>query len=153
MTTLTVVDTTVWIRESCDMQNATTPEDYIGMARAYEYAVWRMSADPNRPRGHIYHSDLAALICNVCNANWVEYRDFPAVFANGRIAKQTGREIHRALQDLLAAQDRVTPEEFYFYFEEIHPWDDGNGRVGTILFNYLKNKIMTPVHPPENPNW
>lgn len=39
-----------------------------------------------------------------------------------------------------------TPEEFYQMFEEIHPFTDGNGRVGAILYNYLQRDAGTPYH-------
>lgn len=38
--------------------------------------------------------------------------------------------------------------QFYYEFEEIHPFVDGNGRVGKILFNYLNGTLHKPVMPP-----
>jgi|GEM_PF-6891617 len=40
-------------------------------------------------------------------------------------------------------------EEFYLAFEKLHPFIDGNGRVGNILFNLLNGTIYNPVQPPE----
>jgi hypothetical protein len=37
---------------------------------------------------------------------------------------------------------------FYFEYEEIHPFRDGNGRTGKILFNYLKGTLDNPQMPP-----
>lgn len=43
----------------------------------------------------------------------------------------------------------VTAEdEFYFQYEEIHPFLDGNGRSGKIFYNYLKGTLDNPVLPP-----
>lgn len=147
-----------FVQESCEHQNATTPMDFIGMARAYEWMHWRMYADPTRfansPNGNLlYHSDLASLICLVRNTSWVDYRSFPAVFANGRIAKETPDEIHRLIKQLLQAQFVLSADEFYWNLMEIHPWDDGNGRVGALVWNYLNYTVLTPVHPPKHPDW
>lgn len=43
----------------------------------------------------------------------------------------------------------VTPEESYKEFEEIHPFVDGNGRVGSIIYNCLKNSWDKPLTPPD----
>ena len=40
------------------------------------------------------------------------------------------------------------PEENYRMFEEIHPFADGNGRTGKILYNWLKGTLDNPQMPP-----
>ncbi len=42
-----------------------------------------------------------------------------------------------------------TPEDqFYFEYETIHPFVDGNGRTGKILYNYLLGTLESPILPP-----
>lgn len=42
-----------------------------------------------------------------------------------------------------------TPEDqFYFEYENIHPFVDGNGRSGKILYNYLLGRLDDPIMPP-----
>lgn len=39
-------------------------------------------------------------------------------------------------------------DQFYFHYEEIHPFRDGNGRSGKILYNYLLGTLDNPKMPP-----
>ena len=39
----------------------------------------------------------------------------------------------------------LSPDEFYVEFERIHPFADGNGRIGKILHNWLLGTLNDPV--------
>ncbi len=43
----------------------------------------------------------------------------------------------------------TTAEEKYHIFELIHPFLDGNGRVGKIIYNYLRGTLDNPEFPPD----
>lgn len=57
--------------------------------------------------------------------------------------------INAALQSLLDHGTKLTNTEWYTEFEKIHPFNDGNGRVGTILFNFRANTLLYPILPPK----
>ena len=59
------------------------------------------------------------------------------------------QHIRQQMDNLIAAQDVLSPVEFYREFEEIHAGSDGNGRVGSLLFNYLQDTLAKPVAPPD----
>lgn len=42
----------------------------------------------------------------------------------------------------------LTPAKFFKEYEDIHPWQDGNGRSGVILFNWLNGTLDDPVWAP-----
>jgi hypothetical protein len=89
------------------------------------------------------------------------------------VEKADWREVPRLLTLLLEAyyEDRLNPlfhydfetkefsdpakslaetaeDQFYFEYENIHPFVDGNGRSGKILYNYLLGRLDDPVMPP-----
>ena len=62
---------------------------------------------------------------------------------------------HELIQDQLTKiiiayhDDQLTIDEFYRQFEIIHPFIDGNGRVGVILWNFLQGILENPTPAPD----
>lgn len=55
-----------------------------------------------------------------------------------------------ALKRLIANQPAGEAEvtEWFRQYEEIHPWRDGNGRTGSLLYNWQRGSLAEPVHVP-----
>lgn len=53
-----------------------------------------------------------------------------------------------ALTSLINNGNQLSPTEWYTEFEKIHPFIDGNGRVGSILWNRKNGTLDKPVSPP-----
>jgi hypothetical protein len=52
------------------------------------------------------------------------------------------------LDRLIEAQGRLSPGLWFREYEEVHPFRDGNGRTGSILYNVLNGTMGQPVAPP-----
>ena len=43
---------------------------------------------------------------------------------------------------------KTAEDQFYYEYENIHPFRDGNGRTGKIIYNYLCGTLDNPIMPP-----
>lgn len=57
-------------------------------------------------------------------------------------------EVSSRMERWFKALPDMTPAEAYREFEEVHPFRDGNGRVGKIVFNFLNKTLEKPTMPP-----
>ena len=87
-------------------------------------------------------------------ANRTGVRRAPVVIG-GDIRAQNLSSLHRGLKILCEfGSDRVTgnPVEamiWYWSFEKVHPFADGNGRTGKVMLNLLLDTMAEPVFPPQ----
>lgn len=70
------------------------------------------------------------------------------VYYEGILFDQYGRDNGWHNEQSIDAKANNAEDMFYLRYEDIHPFRDGNGRTGKILFNYLKGTLDNPQMPP-----
>lgn len=80
------------------------------------------------------------------------FRSTPVYFQNDQTKQALApRQIWRALEMLITQGHNLTPDERYVEFQKIHPFNDGNGRTGAILYNVYwvgGENLEYPAIPP-----
>lgn len=66
----------------------------------------------------------------------------------GADVKIPWKEVPEATANLMGHQDSLTPAEFFKAYEDVHPFRDGNGRSGVLLYNWLQGTLNSPNWPP-----
>jgi Fic/DOC family len=141
-----------WAARECERQGSGEMSVYH-MCNAWYYTTGRY----DRP---IFMDDiliLGKLVEPVKNANG--FRNTP-VTAGGNVMLAP-RLIKDVLFKITEHQPRIgereivregthinLADEWYRQFEEIHPFIDGNGRTGNILWNWLMGTLHEPKDPP-----
>lgn len=137
----------VFCANQCQAQRDCVPHDVVGMRDAYrEFERHDYIMLPTIERTFLLDTAITLITNGKCN----QFRKTPVVFQDGSKGA-TYHEIPRLIESLDKAflNNRLTPEEYYQEFESIHPFSDGNGRIGAIIYNSLKGTLDAPIHPPE----
>jgi len=80
------------------------------------------------------------------DANRNGFRKVPVRFMNGNVGARWN-SIPEAMERLVKHGSlQEEPLLYYEAFQKIHPFEDGNGRLGAILFNWCT--LDSPILPP-----
>lgn len=56
--------------------------------------------------------------------------------------------VPEAMHELITSMDIYKPEQWFYQYEQIHPWRDGNGRSGVLLYNWMNDTLEHPIWAP-----
>lgn len=132
--------------EECNRQRS----GEISVWRMFDAWVWMMDGTPHQPMVVETILELGRRIDPHTNRNGFRTG---LVWIGGSVRPVV--DFDRILAILCSQANIITPTDFFREFELVHPFNDGNGRTGAILYNALLGKLWEPVDPPDlgDPNF
>lgn len=158
MTTLTispnVTEQGLIVRE-CELQQDAGPEAITGLTSAYIDAKQAANNWP-APISGLQVEELVKWFGKLVKPaqNTKGWRQTPVRFAGGNHAINADSVPHAMFMycEAFAEQRLGDADEAYYHFERIHPFEDGNGRVGWLLwllYHFVLTGEWREALPPE----
>lgn len=114
------------------------PSFVYHMARA-----WNALVIISMVKNTLNETDIMEIGALVKNRDVERYRNTPVTFASGGHASNPA-VIYRSMESLMANMGDLSPDEFAFEFLKIHPFEDGNGRVASLVRNFMLGTLIDP---------
>lgn len=132
-----------WCIDEVERQGDPMKPYLYGMVQAWQYGIKIQDE-----RRSITEDDIHILAGLVKTKDWSRYRETPVSFADMSLGLPW-EQIIRQMHLLIEHQHTFTADEFAKRFLDIHPFEDGNGRVAAILWNYINGTIEHPITMPD----
>lgn len=137
------MNTVEFARKICEMQDDV--DHYYEFVNSIKYCAVRKWELYNEGISESFLLKLAGIVI----PRNTGYRQTPVYFEKTGRTAVSWQLIPRQIEIMLQFQKIILPLEFYRNFEIIHPFEDGNGRVGTLLYNILNRSLNDLQIPPE----
>lgn len=130
------------IRAQCELQGADSKEQILGFAEAYLEAK-NLAMDKEKLNS-LAPEELEDLILRwaaiIERRNEKGLRTTEVTFKDGSMALKA-ENVPRAMINFSKSYLNMKPTEVYKEFQRIHPLEDGNGRLGDLLWKISKAKV------------
>ena len=143
------------IHDQARLQHANSPEQIQGLTDAWNAAKYSVKNSPEIFEDPEKTENFALLIASLIEPrNKKGYRRVPVTFGPGKPPAMDAEQVPGAMQGLWRAfsEQIADPDEWYHEFEKIHPLEDGNGRLGDIMWKIAKvrqGEEWPTTHPPD----
>lgn len=131
-------------RDEVERQGYNVKEDIgfsrvVNMLQAWDMAIYRCWIP------HPTISDILRLGYLVEPCKNLEHSFRKHEVRVGNYIAPLSSDVSTLMEEFVKNMHEMTPDEAYLRFEHIHPFVDGNGRVGKIIWNWINNTLNEPI--------